>query len=74
MAEIIDIGKTEVSLEELLSIIRQGEQVILLEDNRPLARIVPLDPNKRIAGLHPRIWTRDDFDDPLPDEFWFGEG
>lgn len=28
----------------------------------------------RIAGLHAgEIWTSDDFDDPLPDEFWLGE-
>ncbi|MBI1280878.1 MAG: DUF2281 domain-containing protein [Anaerolineaceae bacterium] len=27
----------------------------------------------RILGLHPgAIWTSDDFDDPLPDEFWLG--
>lgn len=28
----------------------------------------------RIAGLNAgMIWTSDDFDDPLPDEFWLGE-
>ena len=28
----------------------------------------------RILGLHPgAMWTSDDFDDPLPDEFWLGE-
>jgi len=24
-------------------------------------------------GLHAGAWMSDDFDDPLPDEFWFGE-
>jgi hypothetical protein len=25
----------------------------------------------RVAGLHPgAIWTSDDFDEPLPDDFW----
>lgn len=30
---------------------------------------------KRILGLHAGggIWMSDDFDDPLPDEFWFGK-
>jgi len=29
---------------------------------------------ERIPNLHPgAIWTSDDFDDPLPDEFWLGE-
>ena len=28
----------------------------------------------RILGLHRgAIWTSDDFDDPLPDEFWLGD-
>jgi Protein of unknown function (DUF2281) len=28
----------------------------------------------RIFGLHAgQVWMSDDFDDPLPDEFWFGE-
>ncbi|MCB9456859.1 MAG: DUF2281 domain-containing protein [Anaerolineaceae bacterium] len=28
----------------------------------------------RIPGLHTgMIWTSDDFDDVLPDEFWLGE-
>ncbi|MBL8165181.1 MAG: DUF2281 domain-containing protein [Anaerolineae bacterium] len=34
----------------------------------------PQQPKERILGLHPgAIWTSDDFDDPLPDEFWLGE-
>jgi hypothetical protein len=28
----------------------------------------------RIAGLHQgQIWMSEDFNDPLPDEFWLGE-
>lgn len=28
----------------------------------------------RILGLHPgAIWMSNDFDDPLPDEFWLGD-
>lgn len=29
---------------------------------------------KRIAGLHEgKGWTTEDFNEPLPDEFWMGE-
>ncbi len=29
---------------------------------------------KRVAGLHRGMaWMSDDFDEPLPDEFWLGE-
>ncbi|MBD2504236.1 type II toxin-antitoxin system VapB family antitoxin [Anabaena azotica] len=32
-------------------------------------------PEKRVLGLHQgQIWMSDDFNDPLPDEFWLGEG
>ena len=30
--------------------------------------------NQRIPGLHQgEIWISDDFNDPLPDEFWLGD-
>ena len=29
---------------------------------------------ERVAGLHSgQIWMSDDFNDPLPDEFWLGD-
>ncbi|UKO97064.1 type II toxin-antitoxin system VapB family antitoxin [Nostoc sp. UHCC 0870] len=32
-------------------------------------------PEKRVLGLSEgEIWMSDDFNDPLPDEFWMGEG
>ncbi|ALF54351.1 hypothetical protein ACX27_18320 [Nostoc piscinale CENA21] len=32
-------------------------------------------PQQRILGLNEgQIWMSDDFNDPLPDEFWMGEG
>jgi hypothetical protein len=27
----------------------------------------------RVLGLNPGAWMSDDFNDELPDEFWFGE-
>jgi mRNA-degrading endonuclease RelE of RelBE toxin-antitoxin system len=32
-------------------------------------------PKKRVPDLNKgQIWMSDDFNDPLPDEFWLGEG
>ena len=32
------------------------------------------DSGERVLGLHEgMVWMSDDFDEPLPDEFWFGE-
>jgi mRNA-degrading endonuclease RelE of RelBE toxin-antitoxin system len=35
----------------------------------------PEKPKKRVLGLHKgQIWMSNDFNEPLPDEFWLGEG
>jgi antitoxin (DNA-binding transcriptional repressor) of toxin-antitoxin stability system len=58
-------------LEGLLSIVAQGTEVVLTEGDIPIARLAPIW--KRVAGLHTgSIWTSEDFDEPLPDEFWTG--
>ncbi len=41
----------------------------------PLAKLVPIAASKkeRIPDLNEgSVWISDDFDDPLPDEFWLG--
>ncbi len=44
-----------------------------LEANQP-ASPLPGVSKQRTAGLHEGAWIiADDFDDPLPDEFWLGE-
>lgn len=73
----VDIQDT--SLEALLELIEANVEVLLLKDDAPLARLSPIaashPPIKpRIPGLHAgTTWVSDDFDAPLPDEFWLGE-
>jgi antitoxin (DNA-binding transcriptional repressor) of toxin-antitoxin stability system len=74
LAKKIEVEKT--SLKELLALVREGAEVLLTEGDTPVAKIVPVEgkTGKRIAGLHEGMWwVSEDFDDPLPDEFWFGE-
>ena len=64
---------SEAQLAELLSQVASGTEIILTEDDKPLARLVPivLSDVPRVAGLHSgAITTGDDFDEPLPEEFW----
>lgn len=61
-----------VSFENLVKVIDQlsAEQKQILRDLLTKS----LDSKPRILGLHESaIRTSDDFDDPLPDEFWLGE-
>jgi antitoxin (DNA-binding transcriptional repressor) of toxin-antitoxin stability system len=71
----IDILKAQPPLSELLQLAAAGDEVIIVEGEKPLARLTSFgsSPKRRIAGLDSgAIWTSDDFDDPLPDEFWTG--
>ena len=71
----VDVHEAQAPLAELLSLVTAGTEIILTEDSTPLARIVPLAgaPTPRVAGLHlGTIWTSEDFDEPLPEEFWTG--
>ncbi len=71
----IDMLETELDVRKLISLAREGSEIVLTEGSTPLARLVPISPPRRtrIAGLHAgAIWTSEDFDEPLQDEFWNG--
>jgi antitoxin (DNA-binding transcriptional repressor) of toxin-antitoxin stability system len=75
MTKIVEIGETEASLRDLLSLVVSGDEVVFAENSRPVARLVPvpLPSGKRVANLHRgEPMPTPDFDDPLPDDFWLG--
>lgn len=73
----IDINQPP-PLEKLLAQVAAGDEIVFEENGRPIARLipaeVPLPPLRRIPGLHAGQggWVSDDFDAPLPDDFWNG--
>lgn len=76
MSPTINLDHVEQQLAELLALVEQNGDIVIAQDGTPLARIVAVaKPKKqRIAGLNRgTIWTSDDFDAPLPDEFWLGD-
>lgn len=65
----VDVDEAQPHLQELLSEVQAGTEILLTEGGTPVARLVPVTP--RVAGLHPgAIKTTDDFEQPLPEEFW----
>jgi antitoxin (DNA-binding transcriptional repressor) of toxin-antitoxin stability system len=64
------IEVSEADLPELVKLVQQGEEVVLAQNGVPVVKLLPL---VRVPNLFPGTWTSDDFDDPLPDEFWFGQ-
>jgi len=76
MTKTVDVQEAQTNLTELLSLVMAGTEIILMQGGTPIARLVPiaLTNTPRVAGLHHgAIWTSDDFDEPLPEEFWTGD-
>ena len=75
--QTINLDKVEKQLAELLAIVEHNGEIVIAENGKPLARLEPVTQpkkKKRIAGLNRgMIWTSEDFDEPLPDEFWLGK-
>ena len=71
----IDIKQLPATVTDLLALVVGGNEIVLEEDWKALARLTPIpeSSNPRIPGLHEgQGWVSEDFDDPLPDEFWGG--
>jgi antitoxin (DNA-binding transcriptional repressor) of toxin-antitoxin stability system len=69
LTRTVDVQKTPIDLRELLSWVAAGTEIIFMEGETPIARLVSV--GRRVAGLQPgAIWTSEDFDEPLPEEFW----
>lgn len=66
-AKTIDVQTSQADLKELITLIREGAEIILTEGDTVVARVLPVEPptNPRIPNLYPDIWVSDDFDDPL---------
>lgn len=69
----LDVNEAQVHLTDLLTSVAAGTEVILTQGNTPVARLSPIaaPPSARVAGLHAgAAWISENFDDPLPDNFW----
>jgi antitoxin (DNA-binding transcriptional repressor) of toxin-antitoxin stability system len=78
------IEMTELtSLKDLVALAREEAGLVITEGHKPVAKIVPFSgppteapaaPRRPRLGLHPGAWVvSDDFDKPLPDDFWLGK-
>lgn len=74
----VNIHEAKTSLSALIAAAEAGEEVIISRANKPVVRLVPVQakPARRVFGLHKDnvLFISEDFDAPLPDEFWLGNG
>jgi prevent-host-death family protein len=77
MTQTVSVDEAQDKLQDLLARALAGHEVIIPERGTPVARLVPVvahSKKKRVPGLNRgTISTSDDFDEPLPDEFWLGQ-
>jgi prevent-host-death family protein len=62
----VDVEEAQTHLSRLLRQVDEGDEVVIERDGRPVARLVPLEPQGRRFGgqLAGRLHVPDDFDDP----------
>ncbi|ACK72735.1 prevent-host-death protein [Gloeothece citriformis PCC 7424] len=77
----LDIQQLQISVSELLSLIQNDQEIVITNGKTPIAKLTllnPLEPNIRKSAKTPQpglnlgaMVMSDDFDQPLPDEFWW---
>jgi antitoxin (DNA-binding transcriptional repressor) of toxin-antitoxin stability system len=72
MTVTLSVSEQPIDLAQLLERARQGEEIVVLEAGKPVARFVLLNDaqtsRRRTPGsAKSHIFIRDDFDEPLPD-------
>jgi prevent-host-death family protein len=78
MTQTVTVDEAQQKLPDLLAQALAGNEVIITEHGKPVARLIAVPDvsprKKRVAGLNRgAIWTSEDFDQPLPNEFWLGK-
>ncbi len=76
MSKTVTVEQAEGHLDELMDLAASGEEVVIEKGDHCKVKLTPIPhtgAKKRVFGQHKgQIWMSDDFDDPLPDEFWLG--
>jgi hypothetical protein len=69
------LNLTETLIAKFKSLLPEQQQTLLHFAEFLVQKHTPTQPNQqRVLGLNQgEIWMSEDFNDPLPDEFWIGE-
>jgi len=68
------VAEASANLGELIELVENGSEVTIVEGGRPRAKLVPVQEHKagtrKFGKYRGQIRIAEDFDAPLPDEFW----
>lgn len=74
----VTLQEAEGHLDELLTRVVQGEEIIITKGDKPCAKLIAVPPTlnaPRAFGQHKgKARMSEDFNASLPDSFWLGSG
>ena len=74
-AKTVTLNDAAARLPELVTRASEGEEIVIARNELPVAKLVPfieLEGNRVFGQARGRIHVSEDFDEPLPDDFWLG--
>ena len=74
-AKTIALDDAALQLVDLVTRASEGEEIVIAKDHQPLAKLVPVvqaTGEREFGQFRGRVHLSEDFDEPLPDDFWLG--
>jgi len=63
----LDIGQAKLRLSKLLDLAIEGEEILITQDEKPIAKISPIKKPLKRGSAKGKVWMGEDFDQPLED-------
>jgi antitoxin (DNA-binding transcriptional repressor) of toxin-antitoxin stability system len=63
----LDISQAKSHLSKLFDLAIQGEEIVITQDDKPVAKISPIKRPLKRGSAKGKVWMSDDFDQPLED-------
>ena len=63
----LDISQAKSNLSNLLDLALEGQEIVITQDNQPVAKISPIQKPLKRGSAKGMVWMSDDFDAPLED-------
>ena len=63
----LDISQAKSDFLTLLDLALQGEEIVITQDDQPVAKISPIKRSLKRGSAKGKLWMSEDFDQPLED-------
>ena len=63
----LDIAEAKFNLSKLLDLAIKGEEIVITQDDTPVAKISPVKRPLKRGSAKGKVWMSDDFGEPLED-------